>query len=50
MQLCKLAIPAWADVELGDFTLEAIKGGASGGVFKWLVIRVELKGSYLEKP
>lgn len=40
MQLCKLAIPAWADVELGDFTLEALKGGASGGVFKCSAARI----------
>jgi hypothetical protein len=34
MQLCKLAIPAWAGVELCDFTSEAISGGVSGGVYK----------------
>jgi len=30
--LCKMAVPAWADVEFADFTMESLGGGFSGNV------------------
>lgn len=30
--LCKLAVPSWADVEMADFTMDALGGGFSGNV------------------